>query len=141
VTVLLGCTSFIFLFFISRWRRRTGKLPLHYPDDAEACKRARQLRLFRLLCNFAPFVVIIFTSIISYILAKHGHKVSVIGLVPQGLHLFQPYDMTVSELEKLMPHCLILAVISFMLTYSVRSVCEPRIVARYWEKTCTTHTY
>ena len=121
-TVLLGSTSFIFLFWISRWRRKTAKLPSYDLDDPVACQRAKRIRILRLLCNFAPFVVIILTSVISYIMAKHGHKVAVIGIVPQGLHLFEPYNMTSAELQELMPQCLILAVISFMLTYSVRWV-------------------
>ena len=60
---------------------------------------SKTLKTVVLLCNFGPFCAIIITSFIAYGMDQRGVGPQVVGKVPQGMHMFQPYNMSTSELQ------------------------------------------
>lgn len=142
-TLLLACVTFGLLFAISKWRRLTKakweriknnerlavttSLPTTTSATAAAMPTAaveartftRRTKILLLLANFAPCAAIVITGFVAYGMARQGVAPPVIGKVPHGVHTYKSYLITVDELQSLISSSLLLAVISFMLTFSV----------------------
>lgn len=142
-TLLLASGTFGLLFAISKWRRLTKakwgriknnerlavttSLPTTTSATAAAMPTAavetrtftRRTKILLLLANFAPCAAIVITAFVAYGMSRQGVAPPVIGKVPHGVHTYKSYLITLDELQSLISSSLLLAVISFMLTYSV----------------------
>lgn len=123
-TLLLGLVTFFLLYALSRWRRaaraklerlRSAALSL----DSTTPHAHFWTKKMLLLSNFGPFVAIVATAFVSYGMSRQGVAPAIIGEVPHGLHTYPSYAITLTEFRDLAGASFLLAVISFMLTYSV----------------------
>ena len=123
-TLLLGMVTFTLLFMLSRWRRLTKarfeKQRLETLASGSAAPViSKTTKNLLLLANFGPFLAITFTGFITYAMSLRDVAPAHIGKVPYGMQTYQSYRVTLAELQDLIGSALLLAVISFMLTYSV----------------------
>lgn len=123
-TLLLGMVTFTFLFTLSRWRRLTKasvekqRLAM-MASESMAPLTSKTTKNMLLLANFGPFLAIILTGFIAYAMSLRGVAPAHIGKVPHGMQTYKSYHVSLDELQDLFGSALLLAVVSFMLTYSV----------------------
>jgi formate hydrogenlyase subunit 3/multisubunit Na+/H+ antiporter MnhD subunit len=78
---------------------------------------SKLMRNLVLVSNCANFLALIVTTGLSYAMHQAGRPTAVIGKVPRGFHAFLPWD-SLGVTSAVLPRACLLAVISFMLTYS-----------------------
>lgn len=123
-TLLLGMVTFTLLFTLSRWRRLTKariekQRLVMMASESMAPPTSKTTKNMLLLANFGPFLAIVLTGFIAYAMSKRGVAPAIIGKVPHGMQTYQSYRVSLNELQDLFGSALLLAVVSFMLTYSV----------------------
>ncbi len=123
-TLLLGSVTFALLFSLSRWRRQTKARFEKQRLDSLASgvpppPVPRLTRHLLLLANFGPFAAIVSTGFIAWGMDAQGVAPEVVGTVPHGLHVFPAFNISGAELHDLVGPAFLLAVIAFMLTFSV----------------------
>jgi len=123
-TLLLGMVTFALLYTLSRWRRltkaRLEKKRLEMiASESMAPLTSKTTKNMLLLANFGPFLAIVLTGFIAYAMSLRGVAPAHIGKVPHGMQTYQSYSVSLDELQDLFGPALLLAVVSFMLTYSV----------------------